>query len=50
MDSGNLRLISKIRRTARATGDLTTPGHDARAVVDPMDKIGPKEGGCESPP
>ena len=48
-DSGNRRPVSKTRRTARATGDSTTPGLDARAVVDPKPQIDPKEGGCESP-
>ena len=48
-DSGNRRPVSKTRRTARATGDSTTPGLDARAVVDPKAQIDPKEGGCESP-
>ncbi len=49
MDSGNRRPVSKTRRTARATGDSTTPGHDARVVVDPKAQIDPEEGGCESP-
>ena len=50
MDSGNRRPVFKTRRTARATGDLTNPGTDARAVVDPKAEIDPAEGGCESPP